>query len=199
MLSTKFNINIDRAIGAPGHGKDIVDGLNAVDKHYLKKIMRITKCAHEDNSDIKKIKVHTVHEDENISIAKEAARILKLDRSFGSKGSSKHKLREHNRVIKERHYHVHNEISDKVDNVNMKFSGFTNKIGEKYNGMLACYHLHVDPQLSINKAALQRIPCACESCVNKLSLKWVNNVAAKNQMVLIIGGWKLLGLKPNAP
>ena len=56
MLSTKFNINIDRAIGAPGHGKDIVYGLNAVDKHYFKKIMRITKSAHEDNINIKKIK-----------------------------------------------------------------------------------------------------------------------------------------------
>ena len=35
-LSAKYDISIDRAIGAPGHGKDIVDGLNAVDKHYLK-------------------------------------------------------------------------------------------------------------------------------------------------------------------
>ena len=43
LLSTKYNIKIERAIGAPGHGKDLVDGLNAVDKHYLKKMMRITK------------------------------------------------------------------------------------------------------------------------------------------------------------
>ena len=53
-LSAKYNINIDRAIGAPGHGKDIVDGLNAVDKHYLKKLMRITKTADETELDIKK-------------------------------------------------------------------------------------------------------------------------------------------------
>ena len=55
LLSTKYNINIDRAIGAPGHGKNIVDGLNAVDKHYLKKIMRITKKASETDSNIKKL------------------------------------------------------------------------------------------------------------------------------------------------
>ena len=35
MLSSKFNITIDRAIGAPGHGKDVVDGLNATDKRFL--------------------------------------------------------------------------------------------------------------------------------------------------------------------
>eukprot|EP00957_Ditylum_brightwellii_P112676 8589324-Ditylum_brightwellii.AAC.1 len=32
MLSMKYNIVIDRAVGAPGRGKDVADGLNAVDK-----------------------------------------------------------------------------------------------------------------------------------------------------------------------
>jgi hypothetical protein len=35
MLSSKFQIAIDRAIGTPGHGKDVVDGLNAIDKQFL--------------------------------------------------------------------------------------------------------------------------------------------------------------------
>jgi hypothetical protein len=35
MLSSKFQIAIDRAIGASGHGKYVVDGLNATDKHFL--------------------------------------------------------------------------------------------------------------------------------------------------------------------
>jgi len=34
-LASEFGITIDRAIGAPGHGKDIVDALNATDKIYL--------------------------------------------------------------------------------------------------------------------------------------------------------------------
>jgi len=34
VLAGHFGIVIDRAIGAPGHGKDIVDGLNATDKVY---------------------------------------------------------------------------------------------------------------------------------------------------------------------
>jgi hypothetical protein len=33
------NIVINCAVGAPGHGKDIVDGLNVVDKAYLNKMM----------------------------------------------------------------------------------------------------------------------------------------------------------------
>ena len=35
MISTNFNIIVDRMIGAPGHEKDVVDGINACDKIYL--------------------------------------------------------------------------------------------------------------------------------------------------------------------
>ena len=35
MISTNFNIIIDRMIGAPGHGKDVVDGINACDNRYM--------------------------------------------------------------------------------------------------------------------------------------------------------------------
>mgnify|MGYP003340820577 CR=1 FL=1 len=39
MLALKFDIVIDCAVGAPGHGKDVVDGLNAVDKRFLRTAM----------------------------------------------------------------------------------------------------------------------------------------------------------------
>jgi hypothetical protein len=35
LLAASYSITIDRAIGAPGHGKDEVDGLNATDKRYI--------------------------------------------------------------------------------------------------------------------------------------------------------------------
>ena len=47
--------------------------------------------------------------------------------------------------------------------------------------MLACYHLHFDPQLSLYKAALRRIPCACSTCLNKLALPWQEHVDAHLQ------------------
>eukprot|EP00957_Ditylum_brightwellii_P026311 1990208-Ditylum_brightwellii.AAC.1 len=34
LISFRFNIVIDRTVAAPGHGKDIVDGLNAADKAF---------------------------------------------------------------------------------------------------------------------------------------------------------------------
>ena len=35
VISQTYSIIIDRGISAPGHGKDVVDGLNAVDKRYI--------------------------------------------------------------------------------------------------------------------------------------------------------------------
>ena len=37
LISVRFNIVIDRTVGAPDHGKDIVDGLNSADKAFFKK------------------------------------------------------------------------------------------------------------------------------------------------------------------
>ena len=35
MLSHTYNILIDCGVGATGHGKDVVDGLNATDKRFI--------------------------------------------------------------------------------------------------------------------------------------------------------------------
>ena len=35
VLSSSYVIITDRAINAPGHGNNVVDGLNATEKHYL--------------------------------------------------------------------------------------------------------------------------------------------------------------------
>ena len=39
VLSHCHSIIIDRGISAPGHGKDVVDGINSIDKHYMYKLM----------------------------------------------------------------------------------------------------------------------------------------------------------------
>ena len=36
VLSSSYGIIMYHAMNPPGHGKNVVDGLNATDKHYLK-------------------------------------------------------------------------------------------------------------------------------------------------------------------
>ena len=42
-LSTSYQIVLDRAIDTPGHGKDVVDGFNAVHKLYLATFLRMSR------------------------------------------------------------------------------------------------------------------------------------------------------------
>ena len=57
-LATEFEITIDRQIDAPGHGKDVVDGLNAKDKVYLRKAMiTADKPNTTDSADNNKLKM----------------------------------------------------------------------------------------------------------------------------------------------
>ena len=39
VMSQTYSIMIDRVISAPGHGKEVIDGLNAVDKRYIYQFM----------------------------------------------------------------------------------------------------------------------------------------------------------------
>ena len=40
-LSTSYQIFLDRAVDTLGHGKDVVDGFNAVQKQYLATSLRM--------------------------------------------------------------------------------------------------------------------------------------------------------------
>ena len=39
VMFQSFSVIIDRRISVPGHGKEVLDGLNAVDKHYIYQLM----------------------------------------------------------------------------------------------------------------------------------------------------------------
>ena len=39
VMSQCYSVIIDQGISAPGHGKEVVDGINAVDKSYIYQLM----------------------------------------------------------------------------------------------------------------------------------------------------------------
>jgi hypothetical protein len=73
LIATEFDLTFDRAIGAPGHGKDIVDGLNATDKMYLKQMRMIGTP--ESNDTQKQMEAHSMTETASLSLAEECARL----------------------------------------------------------------------------------------------------------------------------
>ena len=69
VMSQCYSIRIDRGLSAPGHGKEVGDGLNAVDKCYIYQLMSNVKLPGSVRFD-SQIKIHTGTEKEDISLAK---------------------------------------------------------------------------------------------------------------------------------
>ena len=104
ILCLKFNIVIDRAIGAPGHGKSVIDGLNAVDKHYLKTVMCMSGTNRADDINTR-MRMYSTIKESHLSFAEECARLCgQEERKFGVLNSSAYQSR--NQKINERYYHV---------------------------------------------------------------------------------------------
>jgi hypothetical protein len=100
LLAASYGITIDRAIGAPGHGKDEVDGLNATVKRYIKEKMCQTQAPGVDER-ASRMAPEAMVEGLNKSIAEEAARLCSLEcRVEGVKSKSKYKVREANAAMK---------------------------------------------------------------------------------------------------
>jgi len=87
---------IDRAIGAPSHAKDIVDGLNVTDKRFLILVLKyLQKVWEDDVHNERKMPAHSMTEAGETSFATLAAeRLSHESRSSGIKGRPKHAKRQ---------------------------------------------------------------------------------------------------------
>ena len=70
VISQTYSLIIDWGISAPGHGKEVVDGLNAVDKRYIYQLMSKVQLPGSIRFD-SQIKMHTGTENKDVSLAHE--------------------------------------------------------------------------------------------------------------------------------
>ena len=68
VISQCYSIIIDCGISAPGHGNEVVDGLNAVDKRYIYQLMSKVQLPGSVRFD-SQIKLHTGTENKDLSLA----------------------------------------------------------------------------------------------------------------------------------
>ena len=178
LLASKYKVVIDRAIGAPGHGKSKIDGLNAVDKRFLRSCMCMIGMP-EANDGEKRMAAHAVVEDSSLSFAEECARLCSAsDRSAGVKGGAKHAKHDEKAKMKKRFYHV--QDPNKVKHTDLKKVAIGFHSGKK-NGLMMHYNLRFDPDLGTGWAAVRRIPCACDACIEQLKLPWNRQLNLKQQ------------------
>ena len=93
-LSKSYQIVLDRSVDTPGHGKDVVDGFNAVQKRYLATCLRMCSTTEKEKIDSKRMHVEAMTENEELSFAKECKCLLYLCNEISTKGDKKHAKRE---------------------------------------------------------------------------------------------------------
>ena len=69
-ISKSYQIVLDRAVDTPGHGKDVVDGFNAVQKRYLSTCLRMRIAPESDNIDSNRMRVYAMNEKVEVRFAK---------------------------------------------------------------------------------------------------------------------------------
>ena len=114
-LSTSYQIVLDRAVDTPGHGKDLVDGFNAVQKQYLATCLRMRSTPEKDKIDSKSMRVEAMTEKGEVSFAEECKRLLDLRDKIGTKGDKKHVKRDAKAHLKHKYYWIYKE-EDKLFN-----------------------------------------------------------------------------------
>ena len=108
-LSKSYQIVIDRAVDTPGHGKYVVDGVNAVQKKYLATCLRMCSTPEVDNIYSKYVCVDAMTKKGEVSFAKECNSLLDIFDEIGTKGDKKHAKREAKARLKHKYYWVHKE------------------------------------------------------------------------------------------
>ena len=70
VISQCYSVIIDRGISAPGHGKEVLYGINTVDKRYIYKSMSNVQLPGSNIFD-SKMQIHTGNQNNDVSSTKE--------------------------------------------------------------------------------------------------------------------------------
>ena len=70
VMSQCYSVIVYRGISAPVHGKEVLDRLNAVGKHYIYQLISNSQL-HGSNRFDSQMQIHTGNQNNDVSLAKE--------------------------------------------------------------------------------------------------------------------------------
>ena len=134
----------DRAVDTPGHGKNVADVFNAVQKQYLATCLRMCSTPEKDNIDSKCMRVEAMTEKGEVNFAEECKLLLDLCDEIGTKGDKKHAKREAKARLKHKYYWIHKEEDTLFNSMKAVYKILNNK--DKVS-IKHFYHIRCDPEL----------------------------------------------------
>ena len=69
VISQYYSVIVDRGINAPGYDKEVVDGFNTIDKHYIYQLISNVQLTGSEIFDLH-ILMHSFTQNNDVSLAK---------------------------------------------------------------------------------------------------------------------------------
>ena len=185
VMSQCYSVIIEHGISAPVNGKEVVDGLNAIDKRYIYQLMSTVQLP-GSKIFLKQIIMHSCTQNNDVSLAKEFQKHQYSDNSrHGVIGQGKDRKRDSKRKWTDRDYHVQDNAN--VAQKDVKMYCDTNQLPEfpfcgshpkprRSSVLSKHYHILFDPNLGHGICEICRIPCACVACTSMIDQPWISGV-----------------------
>ena len=141
-LSTSYQIVLDRPVDTPGHGKDVVDGFNAVQKQYLATCLRMRSTPEKHKIDSNFTRVEAMTDKGEVSFAEACKSLQDFCDEIGTKGDKKHAKREAKARLNHKYYWIHREEDTLFNGMKAIYKILNNK--DKVS-MKHFYHIRCDP------------------------------------------------------
>ena len=185
VFSQCFSIIIYRGISEPGHGKEVVNNLNNIEKRYIYQLMSNVQLP-VPKTFYSHILMHYCTQKNYVSLAKELQKHLsKEHRKHGVFHQRKYRKIASKRKWTDREHHVQDNAD--VAQKDMKMYCDTNRspplpfFGSNpkphvARGLSNYYHLLFDPKLGHGICEIRRIPRNCVACKSMLEKPWISGI-----------------------
>ena len=184
-MSQCYSLTIDRCIIATGIGREVVDGLNAIDKRYIYQLISNVKLPGSKLFD-SHMQMHTSTQNSDASIAKELQQHMSNENSQNCViDQGKYKIIFSERKWTDRDYHVQDNanVAQKYLKMYLNTKQFSALpfCGPNYKphgarGLSKHYNLRFDPKLGNFVCAIFRIPCDCVACTTMIDKPWISGI-----------------------
>ena len=201
-MSQCYSVIIYHCISAPVYGKEVIDGLNTINKRYIYQLMSNVRLPGSKLFD-SQILIYSWTQNNDVSLSKYVQKHISkdhqkhgvIDQVNYRKGASKIKWTD-------RDYHVQDDSGVAHKDINIYFDinqfpalpfcgSHSNPWGSK--GLSKHYHLRFDPKLGHGICMILRIPCACVSCSTILDQPWIYGIPLKTSTFWGVWQWQNTG------
>ena len=180
-----YLIIVNKVISAPGHGKEVVNGINDTDKRYIYQLMTNVQLPGSKTFD-PHILMHSCTQKNDASLAKQLQKYLSkehhknvfIDQGKYSKIASKRKWTNREYHVQDNAHVAHKYFKffcDTNQSPKLPFGGpHQNPHGAR--GLSKHDHLSFDPKLGHGICAIHRITYACVGYTSMLDQPWISMI-----------------------